>query len=493
MRPPFRLAAVTAALVSAVLPQRVGGALTFGRSDLSAVASARAEDRPLQFDAQFEQIAALVTQKMAEYNVPGVALGVAKNGATQLRGFGVTNVDDPQPITPETIFPIASISKTVTATAIMRLVEQGQIDLEAPVRTYLPDFAVQDPVASREVAIWHLLTHTPGWEGQLTTQDRGSETLAFFAASMTDLPQLAPPGAAWSYNNAGFTLAGRVIEAVTKRPIQDAIRTLVFEPVGLTHAFTRLEDVVTHRFSVAHRTQNGKPVVMRPYSRSSSVTAGGVSMSLADLVSYGKFHLGDGTGANGQKVLTRASLEKMRTPRLRKQGTDEDMGLGWHLRRVGGITTAAHGGTLGHCLLLELVPERNVVLVILTNHSEGWRLIQDVERAALKILENASLDPAQAIGHRGVNETMPDAPLLARQPDPAPYAGTYRRPPLTAMNTVRVENGRLLLDNSTLEFYGPDRAIITSGNSRGNPVEFLRRPDGTVGWIRVVGRIARKE
>jgi CubicO group peptidase (beta-lactamase class C family) len=458
-----------------------------------ALSSVNPAASAVQADATFEQVAALVTQKMAEYNVPGVALGVAKNGQTQLRGFGVTNVEEPQPITPETIFPIASISKTVATTAIMRLVEQGQIDLEAPVRRYLPDFAVQDPVASRDVAIWNLLTHTPGWEGQLTTQDRGSETLAFFTESMKDLPQLAPPGAAWSYNNAGFTLAGRVIEAVTKRPIHDAIRTLVFEPIGLTRAFTRLEDLVTYRFSVAHRTQNGKPVVARPYARSSSLTAGGVSMSLADLVSYGKFHLGDGTGANGQKVLARATLEKMRTPRLRKQATDEDMGLGWHLRRVGGITTAAHGGTLGHCLLLELVPERNLVLVILTNHSEGWRLIQDVERAALKILENATLDPRQTIGHRGVNETMPDAPLLAKQPDPAPYVGTYRRPPLTAMNNVRIENGQLLLDNNTIGFYAPDRAVITSGSSRGNPVEFLRTPDGVVGWIRVVGRIARKE
>jgi CubicO group peptidase (beta-lactamase class C family) len=472
---------------------RASERLTVSAAALAVLAVLSIRTAAAPQDAQFEQIAALVTQKMAEYNVPGVALGVAKNGTVQLRGFGVTNVEDPQPITPETIFPIASISKTVATTAIMRLVEQGQIDLEAPVRRYLPDFAVQDPAASRNVAIWHLLTHTPGWEGQLTTQDRGSETLAFFTDSMKTLPQLAAPGAAWSYNNAGFTLAGRVIEAVTKRPIQEAIRTLVFEPIGLTRAFTRLEDVVTYRFSVAHRTQNGKPVVARPYARSSSLTAGGVSMSLADLVSYGKFHLGDGTGANGQPVLTSATLERMRTPRLRKQATDEDMGLGWHLRRVGPITTAAHGGTLGHCLLLELVPERNLVLVILTNHSEGWRLIQDVERAALKILENAVLDPRQTIGHRGVNETMPDAPLLATQPDPAAYVGTYRRPPLTAMNTVRVENGQLLLDNSTLGFYAPDRAVITSGSSRGNPVEFLRTPDGVVGWIRVVGRIARRE
>ena len=81
---------------------------------------------------------------------------------------------------PTPIFPLASISKTVAATAIMRLVEQGKIDLSAPVQKYLPDFRVQDDAVSREVTIWHLLTHTPGWEGQLSAEDRGVHTLAGF-------------------------------------------------------------------------------------------------------------------------------------------------------------------------------------------------------------------------------------------------------------------------------------------------------------------------
>ena len=446
-----------------------------------------------QPDPKFEQLATLITGKMTEYNIPGVAFGMVRNGQVTVRGFGVTNVDDPQPITPDTIFPLASISKTVAATAIMRLVEQGKINLAAPVRTYLPDFKVQDEKTSREVTISHLLTHTPGWEGQLTTQDRGTETLAFFVSSNSDLPQLAPAGSVWSYNNAGFTVAGRVIEVVTGQNIHEAIRKLVFEPIGLTRAFTRLEDVVTYPFSVAHRTQDGKPVVVRPMTRSSSVTAGGVSMSLNDLLAYGRFHLGDGKGRDDAQVLSRASLEQMRTPQLRKNATDEEMGLGWHLRRVGGVMTVAHGGTLGHILLLELVPERNLAFAILTNHGDGWRLIQDVERTALSLLEGVTLAPAQAIGHRGLNETIPDVPLLSKQPDPAAYLGVYRRPPLTTTYDVRVENGQLIVGNAPVGFYGPDQAVFTTGNQRWAQVEFIRRPDGTVGWVRVGGRIAKKD
>ena len=457
-----------------------------------AAPSGRASE---QADPQFEQLAALVTQKMEEYGVPGVAFGIVKNGKVTTRGFGVTNLDDPKPITADTIIPLASISKTVTTTAIMRLVEQGKVDLEAPVQKYLPEFRVQDEAASRNVKVWHLLTHTPGWEGQLTPDDRGTQTLAYFIETMKDLQKLADPGEVWSYNNAGFSVAGRIIEIVTGQSIHDALRALVFQPIGLAHAFTRLEDVASFQFSVAHRSSvgaAGRGSVIRPLMRSSSVTAGGVSMSLNDLLTYAQFHMGDGTARDGRAVLSKATLELMRTPRVHKNATDEDMGLGWHLRKVGGVMTAAHGGTLGHCLLVELVPERRLAFAILTNHSSGWQLAQDVERATLKTVESLTLDPAQTIGHRGVNETMPDAPLMAAQPDPAPYIGVYQRRP-SGSNTVRVQDGQLMLDNSSIGFYAVDRAIVTSGNSRGNPVEFIRNSNGQVVWIRVVGRIARRE
>lgn len=132
------------------------------------------------------------------------------------------------------------------------------------------------------------------------------------------------------------------------------------------------------------------------------------------------------------------------------------------------------------------------MLAILTNHSAGWRLIQDVERAALALFEGLTLEPSQAIAHRGVNETMPDAPILTGQPDAASYLGVYRRTPRLA-NTVRIQNGQLMADDRPIAFYAPDRAVVISGNDRGNPLEFIRKADGTVGWIRIVGRIARKE
>lgn len=450
-------------------------------------------------DQRFDAIATLAQSKMEEFGVPGVALGILHNGALSIRGLGITNVEDSLPVNAHTVFPIASISKTFAATAIMRLVEEGKVDLKATVRTYIPEFKVRDEAATRDATVMHLLTHLGGWEGQVSGPDRGSETLANFTTSISDLMQVAPPGAAWSYNNAGWSVAGRMIEKVTGSSINRSIRDLVFQPLGLEHAGTTAGDFIVNRFAAGHTTRDGKPTLNRPFTPSVSVTAGGVGLCMTDLMAYARFHLGDGSAPNGVRVLTRESLERMRTPQVRKQGTDDDMGIGWHVRTMGAIRTASHGGTLGgHILLLEIVPERNFAIAILTNASTGWRLIQDVEREALRSYLGLTYAMNQAIAHRGLVETLPAVEPLARQPDPAPYVGTYARPSNTVV--VRAEGGRLYVQERPnngqpgaempVSFYGPDRVVVIDGNQRGQSIEFVRDSAGKVSWVRVVGRVA---
>src|SRR5262245_30430265 len=244
-------------------------AVAFSGSILALFAAAQ----PPRVDPKFDALARLAEAKMAQYHVPGVAIGVFEAGATTVRGLGVTSVDDPQPVTAHTVFPIASISKTFAATAMMRLVEQGKVNLRSPVRTYLPDFRVRDEAVSRDVTVWNLLTHTSGWEGQIAPSERGDETLKAFVGGMGDLMQLAPPGAAWRYNNAGFSVAGRVIEAVTGLSINRAIRELVFAPLALAHAGTTAGDFITHPFAVGHGGRgDNPPQVQRPFAPSASVT-----------------------------------------------------------------------------------------------------------------------------------------------------------------------------------------------------------------------------
>src|SRR5688572_9674326 len=159
--------------------------------------------------SRFDALVAFAEGQMREHRIPGVAIGIVDNGVITTRGLGVTNVDDPLPVTEHTVFPIASISKTFAATAMMRLVEQGRVDLKAAVRHYIPDFKVRDQSVSREATIWNLLTHSGGWEGQISGPERGEDTLRNFVATMmADNMQVAPPTVAWSYNNAGYSVAG---------------------------------------------------------------------------------------------------------------------------------------------------------------------------------------------------------------------------------------------------------------------------------------------
>ena len=304
----------------------------------------------------------------------------------------------------------------------------------------------------------------------------------------------------WSYNNAGFSVAGRVIEAVTGTSINRAIRDLVFTPLGLSHAGTTAGDFIVNRFAAGHANRgDAPPALQRPFSPSTSVTAGGVGLCLTDLLAYAGFHLGDGRSASGERLLTRAALEQMRTTQLRKQGTDDDIGLAWHLRTVGPLRVASHGGTLaGHILLLEIVPERNFAIAILTNSQNGWRLIQDVERAALASYHGATFVKNQGIAHRGLIETLPTAEPLADQPNPGLYVGRYLRPSNAVV--VRAEGAKLFVQERPntgeprpempIAFFGADRAVITDGTDRGQSIEFIRAADHTVTWIRVAGRIA---
>ncbi len=463
-------------------------------------------------DPQFDEISQLIEAKMAEHRTTGVALGIYRNGVSQSRGFGVTNVDNPQEVTPDTVFAIASISKTVAATALMRLHDQGLIDVEAPVREYLPDFRVADIDATRDVRIWHLMTHTPGWEGQLDTPDRGPATSANFIETLRTLPQLARPGEVWSYNNAGWGVAGRVIEVVTKQNISDALHDLVFAPLGLDRAFSRTGDAMSFRFAAGHGERDGRTVVNRPFQLSANVAAGGCAMSVENLLRYAVFHIGDGTTQTGERLMTKASLELMRTPRIRKNSSTDEMGLGWHLRTLNGVLTAQHGGTLaGHSLHVQLVPQRNLAFAILTNHRSGWQLNEDVATVILRTYEGLALAPGQQTGgNRGGDERMTKhARPLATQPPLGEYVGVYRRPPLPGGLVVREEGGRLIAERADVDvkhpyplvFWAPDMAYMSAtvanagtwGAFPGMAVEFIRDASGAVTWAREDGRIGRKE
>src|SRR4051794_2608476 len=195
-------------------------AMAVGAQDAPAVTDKTAD---VLFGALDERIEAA----MKRYHVPGVAVGAYWHGREHMRGFGVTNVDHPLPVDADTLFRIGSTTKTFTATAMMRLVDQGKVDLAAPARTYLPDFELADEAAAKGVNVRELLNHSAGWLGDdYGDFGRGDDALARYVAEMKLLPQLTPPGQVFAYNNAAIVAAGGVIETVTRKPYEAALQEL---------------------------------------------------------------------------------------------------------------------------------------------------------------------------------------------------------------------------------------------------------------------------
>lgn len=312
---------------------------------------------------------------MEAYGIPGVAVGVLYDGHEYLKGYGMTNVDHPRPVDPDTVFRIGSTTKTITGTAALRLVEQGKLDLNARVRRYLPEFRSSDPEVAARVTVGQLLRHTPGWLGNcFLDTGRGEDALARFVEAMDRLPQLTPPGTQFFYNNAGICLAGRVIEAVTGQSYEAAVRSLVLDPLGLAHSRFFSDEVIGFNVAASHALDGGRPVVepsLWEMPRSLNPT-GGLISSVRDQLAFARFHLGDGSAPSGKRLLTARSLRRMRS-RPGPGGTLvvelDGMGVTWQLRPSRQrVRIVQHGGDWpGQHSGLMMVPARGFALTVLTN------------------------------------------------------------------------------------------------------------------------------
>ena len=155
----------------------------------------------------------VVRQEMERWSVPGMAVGVLRDGEIEAWGFGVASIETEQPVRPDTLFQIGSITKVVTTTVIMQLVDEGKVDLDQPVARCLPSFKLGDAAALGAVTVRHLLTHMTGfWGDRFDDFGPGDDALAKALATFGQLRQWTPPGEVWAYCNTGFQAAGAIIE-----------------------------------------------------------------------------------------------------------------------------------------------------------------------------------------------------------------------------------------------------------------------------------------
>lgn len=444
-------------------------------------------------DKNFRKLSQKVVAEMKRLSIPGVAIGVWHKGREFSDGFGITSVENPLPVTSDTLFQVGSISKTFTGTLIMQLAEQGKVNLDAPVRTYLKDLKLSDKVVEKQVTVRHLLTHTGGWVGDYFNDfGNGDDALARMVKDIAHLPQVMPLGEIWSYNNTGFNIASRLIEVLTGKPYEQAAQEMLLDPLGLKMSFFFPNDLlITHRFVTGHYNKNKKTFVSRPWAIGRAGNGvGGVISTVKDLLAYARFHMG-----NGSRIIKRKSLEAMRIPQISAGGRGE-MGITWFINRSGSLTRYSHGGaTNGQQALFVFIPEKDFALALLTNNDNGGVLNNNLLGLALEV-------------YFGIKPKLPK-PIKVSTNELKEYVGSYRIG--TEAFDLKLKNGELIFQHIPLggfptpdsppgpamppmrvAFYEKDQTLMLDEPMKNGIGDFIRDKNGRVQFFRIGGRAHKK-
>ncbi len=454
---------------------------------------------PLEtFEPKFQRLCETIRSEMKRLKVPGAAIGIYHDGQEYSAGFGRTSLENPLRVTPDTLFQVGSISKTFTGTILMRLAEQGGLDLDTPVRKLLPKFKMSDPEVEKRLTTRHLLTHTGGWLGDYFDDfGNGDDALQKMVKKIRKLPQITPLGGPWSYCNTGFNIAGRIIEVLTEKPYEQAAQEWLLDPLGLKMTFFFPSDLlITHRFAVGHQKIGKKVKVARPWAIGRAGNCvGGVVSTVRDLLTYARFHMGDGSNAQGDPVMKRESLEAMRAEQVDAGGRGK-MGLSWFIREVNGLKIYGHGGaTHGQQAMFHFIPQENFAVALLTNSDEGGIITDNLLKWVLETYFDTSI-PAPH-------------PLQKPEEELAEYIGHYELP-LSAFDLVAGDGVLIKKDiprggfptpdtppgapepDVRLAFYESDRLIGLDEPRKGALCEFLRDETGQIRFLRIGGRLHPK-
>ncbi|WP_181777738.1 serine hydrolase domain-containing protein [Amycolatopsis pittospori] len=431
-----------------------------------------------------QELRALLDEGAREAEVPGAVVGVLHDGRESVLTTGVSSVDTGLAVDAGTLFMIGSTSKTFAAAAMLALVEDGLLDLDKPVVEYLPGLPLADPVAREAVTSRHLLTHSAGFLGDVDLDTGwGDDALAQAVEQFGDLPQIFPPGEVFSYCNAGFQLAGRVVEVVAGKPFEDVVRTRLLEPLGMTESYYLPWEVLTRPHAVGHA--EGAVAHTVGLTRADSAS-GGLWSTAADQLKWARFFL---TGeSEGEAPLSAATRDLMRTPQRRAALRFEEVGLSWLHTSHGAARLVRHGGNVSNLQLSEFVtlPEENFAVTVLTNSAGGAALGRKVVDWCLENLVGLPpIEGAQALpmpelgeytgryetGHLAFEITDRDGALWAQMV--ADVEGFPSPPPFEAV------------------FVAGD-AIAPAADTRAPTARFLRNEHGEVTSVEFGGRTARR-
>ncbi|MFC7547737.1 serine hydrolase domain-containing protein [Plantactinospora sp. GCM10030261] len=333
---------------------------------------------------------ALLAESAERLGVPGAAVAVGAGGELIEAATGVVNRDTGVATTPDSVFQIGSVTKVWTASLVLQLVAEGVVELDAPVRRYLPTFGVLDATASDSVTVRQLLSHTGGFEGDLFEDTgRGDDALGKLITWMRgNAGQVHPPGARHSYCNSGFCVLGAMVAELRGGTWEAVLRERLIEPLGVTHMAMFGEEAVLFRAAAGH-VGDRRTVVPRWQMPRSNAPAGSTPCAAPrELVAFGRMFLADGLAADGTRVLPAGTFATMRQPQVTLPAmggrSAYAWGLGFMLFEWDGVPVVGHdGGTPGQSTCWRIVPDRDVVVAISVNGGDAGPLIDETLAAVL--------------------------------------------------------------------------------------------------------------
>jgi CubicO group peptidase (beta-lactamase class C family) len=383
-------------------------------------------------------------QLLEKYGVPGAAWGVLQGDEVVDGAAGLLHKGTGVEATPDSVFQIGSITKLWTSTLVMQLVDEGRIDLDEPVRTYLPEFRIADEEAAAQITVRQLLNHTSGFEGDIFTDTgTGDDCIEKYLGVLTEVPQLFSPGEQFSYNNAGYCVLGRLVEVLREKTYDECLREYLFAPLGLTHAATGPYDAIMFRAAMGHiELEPGtgfQPAPVWALARSNSPAGAMLAMRPRDLLAFAAMHLNDGKAADGTQVLAPGTPGRMQArevdlPYLGVMG--DSWGLGFErFDTPAGALIGHDGSTIGQNAFLRMVPEAGVAVALLTNGGDTLSLYHEIVGRVFAQLTDATLPG------------LPTPPANPERVDASRYVGTYSAE-VADLVVSQDEDGRVWLEQT---------------------------------------------
>ncbi len=334
---------------------------------------------------KLEELSKRWQEAMTRLQAPGLSVAVVQGDRVLLsRGFGVRDPESEAPVTPETMFYIASSTKSFVALAIQMLVEEGRLDLDRPVATYLPRFTLSDPQVARQVTLRDLLAHRRGLDNYPIEQAEAYTGLIDEDKFYRLLGEVEP-GASFSYANLNFTLLGRVIEAVTGTSWKEFVAERILKPAAMNRTTTSAtglwadSDVGIPTVEIEGAWRRS-PVLK---TDSTMHAAGGMAASANDLARWLRLNLGGGS-IDGTRLLSAERLREMHTPQVEVGSSffvfqREAYGLGWYVGSFGGEPLIHHFGSyVGSRAHVSFMPKHGIGVAAIQNNADPTGFLVDL-------------------------------------------------------------------------------------------------------------------